>query len=355
MRNATLAVLSLLLLLSLPALAFAAGTALVSVTPNVPAILTAGGEEALVIIYNVNETSADAAFISLVTATRDGDELPNGDMVAVEFDDAGLRQIRAGNEPSRAGWIDLPIAGMGEEYNQRIYSSIEGYEATFTPSIPVSAGGRRVIIEYANDYWFVGEMSRQNRSVMLYKEGSVGTIDATRNLTFGSFGLEFIGLTDGNALVRFRSGDEPTFFSVQDFNDPAQRKLVLWVDYNSSIGPITGADCYLEGNLRGSLSFVNGRYKGQLDYTHLPVRTYSYAVSCAKEGFEPKTLAMVLDAGAKPSASSAGSPDLTIGGNAAPQPTQIGAPAKPYAPPQREKSLFELLDDFLKNPFGMFG
>jgi hypothetical protein len=354
MRNHAPLLLAFLLLAAFSACAAAVGSSTVAINSNVPALLSAGNDSAMVIVYGANASGADAAFISHITLVRDGGKLPSGDNISVSFDDAGLRQVRAGGVPSRDGWVDISVTGLAGNHTQRVYSSASGYEATFTPSVPLSASGARVAIEYANQYWFIGDMDAQNRSILLYQEDSYGRIGSGRNLTSGPYGLEFLGYQGGQAIVKFRAGNEPTFFAVQQLNDPLQKRLILWVDYNSSAGPIASADCYLQGELRGSLALLNGRYKGQLDYASLPVRNYSYAISCSREGYEPKLLALSLDT--TPQAANAPSPSGDVN---APPPvptqTQISAPVRPYNISPRQKNLFEVLDEFLHNPFGLLG
>ncbi|MFA6035409.1 MAG: hypothetical protein WC759_00435 [Candidatus Micrarchaeia archaeon] len=330
-------------LLLLAGLSFAAGSADIHVLPDVPVILTAGNESALAILHSPTSNGTDAAFIAQAIVVKDGALLSNGDSLTVVYDSQGLKQIKAGSEPNRDAWMKFGLMGALEGVNitQTVYSSSEGYEANFEPSIPFSAAGKRIWIEYANDYWLIGDMDVQNRSVLLYREAAFGRIDASRNLSYGNNVLSFVSYDGESVLVRFRGGLEPTYFAVQAFNDIASRRLMLWVDYNSTQGPLAGADCFLEGDITGSLSLINNRYTGQLDYLHLPLRTYSYAVSCSKEGYEPKVLVLSLDATA-PAAVPA-SPQAA--------PSQIGAAPAPYLPQPEQPTLLQMLDRLIHDPF----
>jgi len=317
---------------------YAAGSANIEVLPNTITILAAGNESAPAIFYAPTGDGADAAFISYYTAVRDGEKLPSGDALRVVYDANGLKQIKAGGEPSRATVTTLPVTGDlgGLNITQTVYSSEAGYEANFEPSIPFSLKGKRVWIEYANDYWLIGDMDASPPAVLLYKEAAFGHIDASRNLSYGPYLLSFLLYDGEKLLVRFRGGLEPTYFSAQQFNDQASKRLTVMVDYNSSQGPLVNADCYLEGDIRGSLSLINNRYIGRLDYQYLPARAYNYAVSCSKEGFEPKMIAMGFDASA---------PAPT----AAPGATQITGTS--YTPPSNQPTLLQTLDRLIHDPF----
>ncbi len=334
----------LLLALAICALvsaAHAAESANLLLLPNMPAVLGAGNETALAIFYSPTSEGADAAFISYYAVVKDGEKLPNGAVLRVVYDANGLKQIKAGGEPDRSAWVDLPVKGYtaGLNITQTVYSSASGYEANFEPSIPLSVKGRRVWIEYANDYWLLGDMDAATPGVLLYKEAAFGHIGAGRNLSYGPYLLSFLLYDGASVLVRFQAGLEPTYFAVQQFNDAASKRLTVWVDYNSSQGPLGNADCYLEGDITGSLSLINNRYQGKLDYQYLPARTYTYAVSCSKEGFEPKTL--VLNFTASPHVAPTAAPSS--------QPTQISGTT--YTPPANQPTLLQLLDRLIHEPF----
>ena len=318
-----------------------------SVELNRLAILSAQEGDAIAIIYAVSDEGAEVAFVARTTVVMDGDELPNGDPVSVEFEGEGLKSILIGKEPDRSGWVDFLIAenAEGAQMVQRIHSSAEGYESIFSYPFPPSFAGRRVWIAYANDYWLVAELNSTQRAVLLYQEAAYGLIRPDSELAFDEYGLSYLGFQDGKAIVRFRAGNEKTTLLVQDFNDLSAQRLVLWADYNYSQGIVQDANCYLEGDIRGSLSFLDGRYKAQLDYADLPERVYSYAVSCSRAGYEPKTLARFLNI-----TEVAAPPPATVVIPTAPVHPEI-TQAPPYTPPKQEKTLFDILDELLSNPF----
>lgn len=331
----------------LASVSFAAGSANILVLPNIPAVLTAGNSSVVAIIYSPASDGADAAFLSHTTLVEHGAGLPSGDLLGVVFDADGLRQIKAGGKPDRSGWAQFQLNNHTPfKFTQTVYSSPEGYEANFEPSIPPEAAGRRVWVEYANDYWLIGDMDAQSRRVLLYREGAYGRINASRNLSYGDYLLSFLSYDGEKVLVRFQGGLEPTYFSAQQFNDPSSKLLTVWADYNSSQGPLENADCYLEGDVRGPLSLINNRYKGQLDYSTMPDRFYSYAVSCSKEGYEPKALVLEFNA-TPPLPAAAPAPAAPQ----ASQPTQIGASPTPYKPPADQPTLLQMLDRLIKDPF----
>ncbi|VVC03191.1 Uncharacterised protein [Candidatus Burarchaeum australiense] len=297
MRVLTFTVL-LATLLSLAPLAHAVAYASIMVEPNSIAVLSAPGGDALAILYSITNESAQAAFVSKTMVVSDGMVLPSGDNVSLVFENGALRSIRVGSEPSRSGWIDLPVGGNtgGLNITQRIFSSARGYEANFTPAIPAALAGKRVWIEYGNDYWLIAEISEEKGAVLLYQEEGYGLITPDRTLAAGAYGLRLIGSTnDGRALVEFRAGNENTTLFVRERNDLLNQRIILLADYNSSAGIVENADCYLEGDLRGSLSLVGGSYKGELDYSQLPERNYYYSISCSKEGYSPASVGVLLN------------------------------------------------------------
>jgi len=337
--------LVLLLLFMLP-LAHAVSYSTLAVELNELTVLAQEDLAAVVIIYSASDEGAEAAFIGTTTFVEDGAQLPTGDILIVEFDAAGLSQIRAGGKPERNAWADFPVRGntAGHNITQRVYSTAEGYEAIFTPSLPFSLAGKRVSLEYANGWWYMGEMDAANGSVMLYTEGAYGSITLEDELAYGEVGISFVAMENGQALVRFRAGNRKTTMEVTELNDAQAQHLVLWVDYNSSEGIVPDATCYLEGDIRGSLSFINGRYKAQLDYSDLPKRTYSYAISCSKDGFEPALQPRTLDI-SEPEPPPA--PEVVA---PLPESGEVTG-TEPYLPPAQENSLWDMLTELLSNAF----
>src|SRR3989338_11074807 len=132
-RSMKLAILAFLLLIPLT---HGVSYSTTSVELNRLAILSAQEGDAIAIIYAVSDEGAEVAFVARTTVVMDGDELPNGDPVSVEFEGEGLKSILIGKEPDRSGWVDFLIAenAEGAQMVQRIHSSAEGYESIFSYS-----------------------------------------------------------------------------------------------------------------------------------------------------------------------------------------------------------------------------
>ncbi|MDO8339732.1 MAG: hypothetical protein Q7T16_03680 [Candidatus Burarchaeum sp.] len=360
--NFKLALAALMLLLAAP-LAYAVTYSSVIVEPNQLTALSNDGGGAAAIIYSTTNSSAQAAFVSKTLLVSDGMRLENNDLVRVEFEGSALKLIGVGGEPDRSGYVTLPVRGEtgGMNISQNIYSQLNGYEAIFTPAIPASLAGKRAWIEYSNEFWLIGDMNASSHSILLYQEAAYGTIDYNHTLATGSVGLQFVGLDEdtGNPIVRFRAGNEPTFMTVREEFDIENKLASFWVDYNTSAGIILNADCYTSGGMKGSLEFVNNRYRGRLDYGALPPMELFYTISCSKEGYESQTEPRFLNLTVAPTASSPGaqlpavvpSPPAQAPQQAPAVPEITGQPYVPAPQPQQPTNFFDWLFQFLRNPF----
>jgi len=251
-------------------------------------------QEARFIVYDVaggTSPSADIAVISEQLNLRNGDLVQGMGTALLTFEGESLKSIHAGRVSQNASRVNVTLADSyaGETYIQSVYDQPDSYDSQFMPAIPRNASYHRIILDYRGGQWLLAEANKSLGVVILYKEGMASRLSPGDMLFFQDFSIGLMNVSGGAAQVRLEAGLLPTTLSVQAVRDAQKQMVSLFVQYNSTLGPIDTATCFLSGDVSGPLAYSSdGYYKNYFGYANQQKDVYEFEVSCLADQFQPQ-------------------------------------------------------------------